>query len=43
LNEREKTRRPEAKSAEPIVSPSKPSTRAPSNENETGRERSIRS
>jgi hypothetical protein len=43
LNEREKTRFPAANAADPSVSPSKPSTFQPANENDTGFERSIRS
>jgi hypothetical protein len=43
LNEREKTRRPAANKADPIVSPSNASTGFPSYEKVTGRSRSIRS
>jgi hypothetical protein len=41
LNEREKTRFPEANAAEAIVSPSKPVIFQPANVNEIGFERSI--
>src|SRR3990172_11422381 len=41
LNEREKTRFPAAKAAEPSVSPSKPSTFQPPNQNQTGLHPSI--
>jgi hypothetical protein len=43
LKLREKTRRPAAKRAEPIVSPGKALTGAPWNEKMISRERSIRS